>query len=216
MGFVGNPVQGDFERDGDLLFDLFSGMAGPLRNDLCVSVGDVGIGLDGQITKRNDAPDEQDQRHAEYQDAVAQREIDEQTNHLPCSEAAAENASALATSSSPTFAPWRICCRPSDIPAVCTSRRRKELAVSLRKIQSLSCKRIMAVAGTTRCAFCLRERNVATANMPGRKAPSRLASTMRTLAARVLGSSTRETSLTLPLNTRSGKAFRRTSAGSPM
>src|ERR1700686_2166655 len=138
MGFVGNPVQGDFEPDGDLLFDLFGGMAGPLRDDLRVSVGDVGIGLDGQIAKRDDAPDEQHQRHAEYQDAIAQGEIDEQTNHLPCSEAAAENASALATSSSPTFAPWRICCRPSDRPAVCTSRRRKELVVSLRKIQSLS------------------------------------------------------------------------------
>src|ERR1700687_6195029 len=216
MGFVGNAVQGDFERDRDLLFDLFSGMAGPLRDDLRVSVGDVGIRFDGQITKRNDAPDEQHQRHAEYQDAIAQREIDEQTNHLPCSEAAAENASASATSSSPTFAPWRICCRPSERPAVCTSSRRKELALSLRKIQSLSCRRMMAVAGTTRCGFGMRERKVATAYIPGRKAPSRLASTMRTLAARVLGSRTRETSLTLPLNTWSGKAFRRTSAGSPM
>src|SRR6202171_5404335 len=216
MGFVRNPVQGHFERDGDLLFALFGSVAGPLCDDLRVSVGDVGIGLDGQIAKRDDAPDEQHQRHAEYQDPVAQREIDEQTNHLPCSEAAAENASALATSSSPTFAPCRICCTPSDRPPVCTSRRRKELAVSLRKIQSLSCKRMMAVAGTTRCGFCLRERKVATANMPGRKAPSRLARTMRTLAARVLGSSTRETSLTPPLNTRSGKAFRRTSAGSPV
>src|SRR6202140_2882001 len=216
MGFVRNTVQGDFERDGDLLFDLFGSMAGPLRNDLRVSVGDVGIGLDGKITKRNDAPDEQDQRYAEYQDAVAQREIDEQTNHLPCSEAAAENASALAASSSPTFTPWRICCRPSDRPAVCTSRRRKELAVSLRKIQSLSCSCMMAVAGTTRRGFCLRGRELATANMPGGKAPSRLASTMRTLAARVLGSRTREMSLMLPWNTRSGKAFRRISAGSPM
>src|SRR6202165_4401883 len=216
MGFVWNPIQGDFERDGDLLFDLFGSVARPLRDDLRISVGDIGIRFYGQIAKRDDAPDEQHQRHAEYQDAIAQREIDEQTNHLPCSEAAAENASASATSSSPTFAPWRICCRPSDRPAVCTSRRRNELAVSLRKIQSLSCSRMMAVAGTTRCGFCLRERKVATEYIPGRKAPSRLASTMRTLAARVLGSRTRETSLTLPLNTRSGKAFRRTSAGSPM
>src|ERR1700676_5008638 len=216
MGFLRNPVQGDFERNRDLLFDFFGGVAGPLRDDLRVGVGDVGIGLDGQIAKRDDAPDEQHPRHAECQDAGAQREIDEQTNCLPCFEAAAENASALAPSSSPTFAPWRICCRPSDRPAVCTSRRRKEMAVSLRKIQSLSCSRMMAVAGTTRCGFCLRERKVTTANMPGRKTPSRLASTMRTLAARVLGSRTRETSLMLPLNTRSGKAFRRISAGSPM
>ena len=38
---------------------------------------------------------------------------------------------------------------------------------------------------------------------------------MRTLAERVLGSSTREMSATLPLNTRSGKAFSRISAESP-
>src|SRR5260370_1087043 len=216
MGFVGDAVEGDFQQDGDLLFNLFCSVAGPLRDDLRVGVRNVGIGFDGQIPKRDDAPDEQNQRNAENQDAVAQGEIDEQTNHLPCSEAAAENASALATSSSPTFAPWRICCTPSDRPAVCTSRRRKELVVSLRKIQSLSCSRMMAVAGTTRCGLCLREWKVATAYMPGRKAPSRLASSMRTLAERVLGSRTRETSLTLPLKTRLGKALRRISAGSPM
>src|SRR5258708_19761135 len=136
MGFVRNRVQGDFERNCDLRFGLFGGMPGPLRDDLRVSVGDVRIGFDGQIAKRDDAPDEQHQRHAEYQDAIAQREIDEQTNHFPCSEAAAENASALATSSSPTFAPWRICCRPSDRPAVSTSTPPKAFAVSWRKIQT--------------------------------------------------------------------------------
>src|ERR1022692_5224206 len=186
MGLVGNAIQNDFERDGDLLFDFFGGVTGPLRDDLRVSVGDVGIGLDGQIAKRDNAPDEQHQRHAEYEGAVAQGEIDEKTNHLPCSEAAAENASAFATSSSPALAPCSICCRPPGRPEVCTSRRRKELAVSLRKVQSLSCSRMMAVAGTTRCGFCLRERKVATANMPGRKAPSGLASTMRTLAERIV------------------------------
>src|SRR6202790_4244323 len=103
MGFVWNAVQSDFERDGDLLCAFFSGMTGPLRNDLRVRVGDVRIGFDGQIAKRDDAPDEQHQRHAKYQDAIAQRELDEQTNHFACSEAAAEKASAFATSSSPTF-----------------------------------------------------------------------------------------------------------------
>ena len=49
MGFVGNAVQNDFERDGDLLFDFFGSVTGPLRDDLGVSVGNVGIGLDGKI-----------------------------------------------------------------------------------------------------------------------------------------------------------------------
>src|ERR1035438_4930967 len=50
---------------------------------------------------------------------------------------------------------------------------------------------------------------------PCTSAPSALSSTMRTFAERVLGSSTREISATLPLKARSGKAFRRISAASP-
>src|ERR1700691_1547373 len=150
MRLVRNAVQPDFERHSDLLFDFLGSMARPLRDDLRISVGNVGVSLDRQITKRDNAPDKQHQRHAENQNTVAQGEIDEETNHLPCSEAAAENASAFATSSSPNLAPCSICCKPSGRPELCTSTRRKVLAVSLRKNQSLSCSRMMAVAGTMR------------------------------------------------------------------
>ena len=61
----------------------------------------------------------------------------------------------------------------------------------------------------------LSERNVATANIPGRKEPSRFASTMRTLAERVLGSRTREILVTLPWQVFSGYAFKRIYAASP-
>ncbi len=105
MRLVRDAVQHNFEWDGDLLLNFFGGMSGPLRDDLRVGVGDVWIRFDRQIAKRNDAPDKQHQRHAEDQDAVAQGEIDEKPNHLPCSEAALENTSALVISSSPALAP---------------------------------------------------------------------------------------------------------------
>ena len=46
--------------------DFFGGMSGPLRDDLGVRIGHIGIRFDGQIVKRDDAPDEEDQRAAEY------------------------------------------------------------------------------------------------------------------------------------------------------
>jgi hypothetical protein len=41
------------------LFNLFGGSARPLRDHLHPGVGDIRIGLDGKLLKRDDAPDEQ-------------------------------------------------------------------------------------------------------------------------------------------------------------
>ena len=71
-----DAVEFHFERNGDLLLDFFGRMTRPLCDDLRVRVGDVGIGFDGQGMERNDAPDEQDQRGAQNQQAVAQGKID--------------------------------------------------------------------------------------------------------------------------------------------
>ncbi len=71
MREMGDAVEFDFQGNGDLLFDFFGGVAGPLRDDLRVGVGDVGIGLDGQGVERDDAPDEEDERAPEYKQAVA-------------------------------------------------------------------------------------------------------------------------------------------------
>ena len=56
---VRDAVHDDFDGDGDLLFDLFGGAAGPLRDHLDVVVGHVGIGFHRQIVKRDRAPDQQ-------------------------------------------------------------------------------------------------------------------------------------------------------------
>ena len=45
---VRQPVHHDFDGNRDLLLHLFGGAAGPLRNDLDVVVGYVGISFHGQ------------------------------------------------------------------------------------------------------------------------------------------------------------------------
>ena len=62
----GRSVHLNFNRNGDLLFHFFRGAARPLRNDLHVVVGDVGIGFDGQIVKRDRPPDQQE--HGRWQE----------------------------------------------------------------------------------------------------------------------------------------------------
>ncbi len=51
-----NPVHHDFERNGDLLLDLFGGDSRPLRDDLDVVIGDVGISFHGEIVERDRRP----------------------------------------------------------------------------------------------------------------------------------------------------------------
>ena len=56
MRQVRHAVEFHFQRNGDLLFDFFGGVPGPLRDDLRVGVGDVGIGLDGQVRETKRCP----------------------------------------------------------------------------------------------------------------------------------------------------------------
>src|ERR1700719_3963589 len=118
-----DAVQLYFEWNRDLLFDFLGRVPGPLRDDLRVGIGDIGVGLDRQIMKRNNAPDETDVGQAQHHDSIAQRGIDEQPNHFPCSVTLVENASALAMTSSPAFSgPSCNCWNPSAVtPWVCTS-----------------------------------------------------------------------------------------------
>jgi hypothetical protein len=81
---VGYAVQLNLQRDGDLLFHLFGGMAGPLRNDLDVRIGDVWIGFDGKAVKRNDSPDKEDDSKTQHQDAIVQGQVDQVTDHRAC------------------------------------------------------------------------------------------------------------------------------------
>ncbi len=53
---VRKPVHHDFDGNRDLLLHFFGRPARPLRDDLDVVVGDVGVRFDGQVAERNDAP----------------------------------------------------------------------------------------------------------------------------------------------------------------
>ena len=82
MHDVRDAVHHDFERNGDLLFDLLRRNSRPLRDDLDVVIGHVGIGLNGQMMERDDAPGEKQQGEAQMTRAVVEREIDDAANHL--------------------------------------------------------------------------------------------------------------------------------------
>src|SRR5260370_30389120 len=108
-------------------------MARPLGNDLRIGIGNIRVGLNRQVTERNDSPDKEHDCHTQHQDAVAQGKVDEIPNHLPCSATAEENSSALATISSPPLTPSWIGCMPSAIPPnVRTSTRCKRCGPSFR------------------------------------------------------------------------------------
>src|ERR1700757_753875 len=114
---MGDAVEFDFKGNSNLLLDFFGGMSGPLRDDLGVRIGHIGIRFDGQIVKRDDAPDEEDQRAAEYEQGIREGEINGLPDHAYCparfSATSVENSRALVTSSSPGFTPERISCMPS-------------------------------------------------------------------------------------------------------
>ena len=73
---MGNAVHHDFKGNGDLLFHFFGSASGPLRDDLNVIVGDVGIGFHRQIVKGDGAPDEQQQGREQNQKTIIESEID--------------------------------------------------------------------------------------------------------------------------------------------
>ena len=76
------PFTAILDRNGDLLLDFFGGAAGPLRDDLDVVVGYVGIRFHRQIVERDHAPDHQQDGRRQNQEAVVQGEIDERANHV--------------------------------------------------------------------------------------------------------------------------------------
>src|SRR4029077_17490354 len=86
-------------------------------------VSDVWVGFDWKIAKRNNSPDEQNDGEAQHQDTIAERKVDQKTDHFPCPATPLENASALATTSSPAFTvPSCNCWKPSTaVPCARTS-----------------------------------------------------------------------------------------------
>ena len=94
---VRDPVQLYFEWYGDLLLHFLRRVPWPLRNDLGVRVGHVGVRFYGQAMKRDDSPNKQNDRDAKDQDAVAKSELNEIANHFFRSAIAVENSRALST-----------------------------------------------------------------------------------------------------------------------
>src|SRR5215469_8345041 len=107
---MGQTVHHDFDGDGDLLFHFFGGAAGPLRDDLDVVVGDVGVCLDRQSAEGNDAPDEQEQGNHQNKEPAVQGEIDEVANHGTYCSSVFSRTRALATTWSPLRMPDLISC----------------------------------------------------------------------------------------------------------
>jgi len=71
-----------FDRNGDLLLDLFRGAPRPLRNDAYVVVADIGLGFHRQVVKRDDAPSEQQGPDGQHHKLVVQGKIYEGTDHF--------------------------------------------------------------------------------------------------------------------------------------
>jgi hypothetical protein len=65
-----NSIHGNFERNGDLLFDLLRRNARPLRDDIHIVVRDVRIGFYGKLVEGNGSPKEKQNRRREHEEAV--------------------------------------------------------------------------------------------------------------------------------------------------
>src|SRR5258705_5398473 len=95
MGHVSHAIQLTFQGHCDLLFDLLRRVAGPLGDDLGVGISYIGVSLDGKVVERNHAPDKKYNRQAKDQNTIAQGEIDEVADHLPCPAMAVEKSRAV-------------------------------------------------------------------------------------------------------------------------
>jgi hypothetical protein len=74
---VGGAVQDALEGDGDLLLDFFGGEAGIGRDDDNGGIGDVGVGVDLQVTERPDPEGGEGDRDQQDEDATPEREVDQ-------------------------------------------------------------------------------------------------------------------------------------------
>ncbi len=71
-----DAVHFDFQRNGDQAFHFFGGVAGPLRDDFHVGRRKIGIGVNGQLQKRERAPDHKGQGRDHNEEPLPQGEGD--------------------------------------------------------------------------------------------------------------------------------------------
>ena len=75
----------DFSGNGNLLFDILGRMPRPLRNDVYVVIGNIGIGVDREIVKRDCPPDEEHHCNGQNEKAALERKVYEFLNHCASS-----------------------------------------------------------------------------------------------------------------------------------
>src|ERR1039458_1823066 len=83
MRQVRNSVHLDFDRNGDLLLNLFGRPARPLRDDGYIVIGDIGISLNRKVVKSSHAADNKYDHNGQHDEPVVKREIDYLPNHSP-------------------------------------------------------------------------------------------------------------------------------------
>src|ERR1700733_7208747 len=91
----------NFDRNRHLLFHFFGGTSRPLGNDRHIVVGDIGIGLYGQIVKRDSPPAEQQDGNGENHKPVVKGKVNQSANH--CASAAASSWRTFETTCCPTL-----------------------------------------------------------------------------------------------------------------
>ena len=110
MLHVGQPRHGNFERHRYLLLHFFRRAPGPLSDDLNVVVGNVRIGFDRKVVKRNCAPDKKQQGNSQNQVPVVESKIDKRPNHYWST--AFCSSSAFSTTFCPAAIPEVASCMP--------------------------------------------------------------------------------------------------------
>ena len=74
--------QRDFERYGDLLFDLFRGAAGKEGDDRDLGIGDIGKGFDRQGAEGGNADADEQHKTKQDEQRFMEREMDDALHHL--------------------------------------------------------------------------------------------------------------------------------------
>src|SRR5215469_11652585 len=208
-----NTVHRNFDWNRDLLLHLLRGDSRPLCNHIDVVVSYIRVGFNRQAMERNHAPSKQQNGNRQHKKAVLQRKVDQLPDHRASS--VASICRALATTCLPGSIPETSSCLfPSSILPAFTAIRLNCLSPAGTKTHSRSCRCRMAVAGTTAWTSFVLLSSVAVTNIPSLSRPG-LATSMRTLAVRMLGSSTGPISLMRPTSTLSGYAFSLTCADWP-
>src|SRR5208283_66310 len=81
MSQMRQTVHLNLNRDGDLFFHFLRRATWPLRDDLDVVIGNVGIGFNRQVVKGDRTPDQKQHSNGENDEAVIESKIDDGANH---------------------------------------------------------------------------------------------------------------------------------------